>query len=779
MIQKTKLEDAKLIVILPSPSKADLKKKRLAVDRAGSLLRRSIGNVGIPDKDVYFTSVFKDTAYPSFKKLNSTHYHKLYSKLDKAKSCNMVIPVGKIPLHMLTGQSSAKKWQGSIIPAGKYKESLKCMPITHPKKALGFYTARYDIIMALDKASKRYKDPEIKRKKRNYILNPSYNRTINLLKQCEGVIGFDIETSISNQELSAFAIALNDKDVFCVPLITNKGLNFTLHQEYHIMTELEKVLNDESITKILQNASFDTTFLYRKYGIVTNNIEDTYIAEAFIYPDLPRDLGVLTARYTHEPYFKDSGDVKNQLDQQTNFWLYNAKDAVVLHDIFESQKETMKTRGLHPYYRFQVSMLPILTFIETRGFNVDVEKRKQKAGDLKTQAEGILNQIIQHTGHPNFNPNSPKQVGEYFYDEIGLKEYKNQSRRTTDEEALKRISRKGYEEARLILDYRGKTKLRSTYIVNPIDDDNRYRGSFNPVGTISKRFSSSKPLVTQKGGNIQNLPKAAKEFLIPDKGYIMYEVDLAQAENRIVAALAQEPNMLEAFQQGKDVHSITAGEIFGKPASEISAVKGSCQLGTGKDSERDWGKKANHAFNYDLSANAFALKYEMPVKQGKEIYNAYHNLYPGIKNTFYMEIQRLLKKNRTLINFFGRPHTFLERWGSVLFRQAYSWIPQSSVTELLNRKVFSYVYHNPDMFSPIEILNQVHDSVVFQIPRSVPIRDHLKMLEQIKKNTESHFFTYKGHSFNIPLDCEVYIDNWKSGVELEEWTLEELKNIVN
>jgi DNA polymerase-1 len=265
---------------------------------------------------------------------------------------------------------------------------------------------------------------------------------------------------------------------------------------------------------------------------------------------------------------------------------------------------------------------------------------------------------------------------------------------------------------------------------------------------------------------MQNQPKEMKKFMLADKGYLIGEIDKSQAENRIVAYIAPEPLMIEAFETGKDVHRLTAGLIFGKHSDEISDEPGSCSLGNGEQSERFWGKKANHGLNYDLGYKSFALYYEIPEREAKFIVERYHHAYPGIRR-YHRWIQSELHNHGRLTNLLGRTRKFYGKRGDQRNKEAYSFIPQSTVPDELNSKGLVNIYHSPS-YKPIELLNQVHDSIVFQIPVSIGFDNMAKMLKKLKWELETPL-SWKGNEFSIPIDCKMgKVLGMANGVDLSE-----------
>ena len=149
---------------------------------------------------------------------------------------------------------------------------------------------------------------------------------------------------------------------------------------------------------------------------------------------------------------------------------------------------------------------------------------------------------------------------------------------------------------------------------------------------------------------MQNIPHSLLKYFLFDKDYIGYRIDLSQAENRIVAYVGNISQMIEAFENGIDVHKLTGSLIFQKPVEEITDEDGTCALGDGTHSERFWAKKANHGLNYDLGYRSFALLYELQEREAMWIVDRYHMAYPGVRNNYHALVKRLLREGRTIEN---------------------------------------------------------------------------------------------------------------------------------
>jgi len=599
-------------------------------------------------------------------------------------------------------------------------------------------------------------------------------------KKCS-MIGFDIEVLYG--EVSCISIAISSTESMSIPFVTNGIEYMTIKQERYVWKSIAEILQDKKIAKVAQNASFDNTFIYKKYGICVKNIHDTMVAVAILFPDFPKDLGFITSIYTDMVYYKDEGkNVFKKISSSYNekdFWLYNAKDSIVLMEAFPRMVEELKRQNNMATYNLHTKIIEPLTYMSERGILVDVDNLNKYSEEVGDKISKLNVEFTNLTGG-NVNPGSPKQLLDYFRDVLHLDIYVNRSthRPTMNAEALKRYKRRGIKEADILLSIRSLTKMKSTYLDMKIDDDNRIRSAYNPVGAKSGRLSSSKTIFGT-GMNGQNIPKDFRKFMIATPGYVLYNIDLSQAENRIVAYVGPDPLMIQCFESGQDVHSITASAIFNIPADEIKqmdADKIMSDIGDGTKTHRFWGKKANHGLNYGQGYKAFALQNEIPEADGLRIVTAYYKLYPGVKKYQNM-IESMLKENRVVTGMFGRNMIFRDRWGYELFKSAYSFIPQNAVGYIINTWGILYIYYNQHKFSDVFLLNQVHDSIGIEIPINRGFDYHAEVLKDIKSSLEQ-MITWRGREFYIPADIKIGL-NFKDMLDVVDIDSNSIQTLYN
>lgn len=777
-------EDANIAIVGEAPGKKEDRKGKPFVGRAGMLLNDQLKKAGIIRRACYITNVVKERPkgnnikeFIKIKKKSvdvTKAYYQYEQELEeelREVDPNVVAALGKTALFALTGKKGITKWRGSIIESTMIP-NLKVIPVIHPAAALRQYIWRHFIAWDFKRVKEESEIPDMPDLNHEYILSPTFDEVIDYLDACNESSQFAFDIEVSREEVSCISFSHSPQHAISIPFIERGKEYFSLPQEEAIWQKIAEVLENPETKSIAHNTTFDATFLFRKYGIKTANLHDTMIGQAINYPDFPKSLQFVTSIYTKIPYYKDEGKKVIKGDNYVNderFWLYNAKDSLVLMKVFPKMMEDLDKLDNKETYENQRRLIRPLLYLTELGINMNTSGLINKSMESEAEIIRIENQMEDIIGRP-INPRSPKQLKEYFYGEKGLKPYKSRStgRPTTNQTALKRLARKKNKDvsnvAELLLRHRKLSKMKGTYYDIQLDEDDRLRSSMNPVGTKSGRLSSSKTIFGT-GANMQNLPYDFRKFMRPDEGFIGYEIDLAQAENRCVAYLGPDETMIEAFESGTDIHSKTASLIFGgEPTKEAMSTE-VASIGGGDKSKRFWGKTANHAFNYNLGYKKFSLMYEIPENEGKEIRRKYFAAYPGVKK-MHRWVKKRLGKNRTLTNMFGRSWMFLSRWGQSLFQQAYSFIPQSTVADKINRHGVNFLYYNQDLFSEVQLMLQVHDSIWFQIPKDLGWDRHAEILWNLKKKLEKPL-EWHGREFVIPADITIYPTNFKEGRELD------------
>ena len=798
-VRPTGPTDAKLAIVGEQPGKHEIFKGIPFIGPAGQELWKILYPVGIARQEVYITNVIKDLdnhlktyidlsprSGPVVSEQGWEYIKELGNEL-KSIAPNAVLALGNIALFALCSRTGITKWAGSVIES-TLVPGLKVIPTFHPATVIApkfQYLNRHLIRFDARRALHESQTPHFTNRPLTILTKPTFSEAIAYLKRCydEGLKGRIIEWDIEvvNEELNCFSIAYKPDEAMCIPFVEN-GDYFTISQEYEILLALSSILSDPRIAYGGANNIFDCQFMFHKYGIRPRGEHHcTQIAQKITWPDFNAGLDFVTRMHTDIPYYKADGKKWMRVGGSwAEWWNYSAMDSIATASARGPQIEELQLQENLPTYNRQRALVYPLLYMMERGIRVDVEGMKREQEKEKLELEKLQERLNELAGY-DLNPNSPKQLIDYFYDRKGIKPYKKRSSTgaftpTTDVDALKRLAkptstRPGFEEAQIILKMRGLQKRISTYLsLDKLNADGRYRSQYKPAGTETGRLASGETIFGT-GGNQQNFPHDILQFFIADDGYLIFSIDLSQIENRIVAYVGNVVPMIRAFESGVDVHSLTTAMIFDKPIEQVSDEDGSCSLGDGSQSERYWGKKANHGLNYDLGYKNFALRYEITEREAKWIVEKYHQSYPGVRQNYHAMIQSQLKEDRTITNLFGRRRIFM---GPVApdypnvskghchntFKEAYAHLPQSTTADKINEHGVNFIYYNQQWFEPVELLTQIHDSVVFQVPISIGWLRMAEIVKRVKDSLEQPL-SWRGREFSVPADTSIGLNMFK------------------
>lgn len=537
------------------------------------------------------------------------------------------------------------------------------------------------------------------------------------------VIAFDTETtSIDSMqaEMVGLSLSVETGEACYVPLAHDyPGAPAQLARD-HVLDKLKPIFEDPSRPKLGQHAKYDINILSH-YGIVLQGLKHDSMLESYVWnatatrhdmDSLARKyLGYETVKY-EEVAGKGAKQISfSQVDVDTAC-RYAAEDADItlrlhraLWPLLESEPKLRRV-----YEDIEIPLVPVLAGMEQRGVLIDVPNLRLQSQQLGKRMFDLQQQAWQAAGH-DFNLDSPKQLQSVLFDELGLpaKLRTPTGQPSTNEEALEAIADE-HPLPRLILDYRGLAKLRSTYtdklaeIVNP--RTGRVHTSYHQGAVATGRVSSSDP-------NLQNIPVRTEEgrrirqaFIAPD-GWVVMAADYSQIELRIMAHLSGDEGLLRAFQEGGDVHRATAAEVFGLPPEEVST------------NQRRAAKAINFGLMYGMSA--FGLARQLGVDRGEagDYMARYFARYPGV-HAFMDATREQAHRDGYVETIFGR-RLYLENLKSRnqalragAERAAVNAPMQGSAADIIKRamiEVAAWLKPREDA----HMLMQVHDELVFEV----------------------------------------------------------------
>ncbi len=802
---------AEIAMIGEAPGEIEVLKNEPFVGPTGSQFNRICAAVRLARHRIYLTNACKakfpknNTAvlwtdkgfrHPDWSKLQANLIDELSNFPGK-----IIMLLGATPMRLLLDEprfDSITKYRGSFyhaedFPHLKDKLAGKIIGLSyHPSftlpygKPIHFYT----MIADFTKALRISEDPSLLTDNTEIKIKPSFEEIMQFyaMIKTKQYVAFDIEATPEFITCYSLAVYHDNKILsMSIPLMNNQGNYWSTEEEVKIWIGLAEILNDSAICKICQNGMFDIMFTFRTMNIKTDNFYfDTMLAQHICYTELPKGLDYLTSTYTYYPYYKDEGKQSHlkAIKNWPQYWTYNAKDSAYLLPITEKLLEELAEFDSMDAMEYTMNLHKPLMEMEFNGILTDTDgiakiKSEYEVKLIELQAE--LNKLAGR----ELNPGSAKQMVAYFYGICMIKPYVNRKTGavTCDTVALHRIAKKevkGSAEARIIIKIRKYQKLVSTYFNIQVDEDKRLRCNHKISGTVSGRIATEKTYFGT-GSNLQNQPYIFKYYLIADPDWILCECDLAKAEAHVVAYLTQDMNMIQSFESGIDVHSFNASKIFNVPIEEV-IHEAKTKKADQKSTMRYMGKKVVHASNYAMGPQTFSdnLAAEEIFKsqsECKRLLDMYSDRFPGLKR-WHRSIEEEVQKNRVLYNLFGRPRRFLGEMNAALFRNAYSYKPQSTVAELLNRGMNKSV-NDPRLGKDgydIRCMTTVHDSFVFRFHKS-QIPNLLNILLIIKDHL-THTFTYKGKSFTIGLDAKIGTQWAGNTAEIGKFTQEDVDKAI-
>jgi uracil-DNA glycosylase family 4 len=736
---------AKLMIIADAPGAHEEEDGEPISGPTGNLISQFLKEAGSSFSETYRTNVVKfrppNDKVKDLKLIGKDiddFLPQLWEEIKTIKP-NCILAIGQLAFEITTGLKGIKikEARGSILRT--WNGSTKVVPTFSPSALVGYraekgetfkYSAKVYIQLDFNRA--------VEESRTDAYSIP--DRTITIARN-----SLDVFRYLRNNE-ARDTVAVDIETIKCIPSCI--GFSFTPSEGISIplthigveaggmtVTELaeswklvDKVLRDARIKKIGQNFKFDQQKL-ELIGFRVNNFwADTMLIAHTLYPELPKSLEFLTSIYTREPFYKNEGrDFDPRKHKPEQFLRYNAKDAIVTREIYDAQLVELEEAGLTSFYFDYVHKFhELYRRLEFEGLLLDKARLKELREDYREQRLRIQDELDTLVGH-NLNVNSPKQVAITLFKELRIP-----VRKKTDEDTLVALlnntvkDEKRKEILRKVLKLRRVRKMISSYLSAKADFDGRMRTSYRITGTETSRSSTSvleAPLRNEQVGlAFQTMTKHGdtgtelRSIFLPDPGFIFVEVDLSQAEARIVALLSEDSELLSLFELGVDVHKRTAANIFFDDVTKTSKIdKGM----------RFIGKESRHAGNYDVQkkrfmqmvnsdAKKFGIDVEISEWKANQILEKFHAMHPKIRAVFHAGVVRVLEENnRTLVNAYGRPRQFLERWDDALFRSAFAQIPQSTVADKTKSSMLAILARLPDTRFVLE----AHDAFLALVPR--------------------------------------------------------------
>ncbi|TYA74525.1 DNA polymerase I [Seonamhaeicola marinus] len=566
---------------------------------------------------------------------------------------------------------------------------------------------------------------------------------------------FDTETTGINPitaELVGIAFSWEAGKGFYLPFPEDKS------EAQELIEELRPFFESETIEKIGQNLKYDIKVLAKYNVVVKGKLFDTMLAHYLINPDMRHNMDVLAETYLNytpisiESLIGKKG--KNQLsmrdvalEKQTEYAVEDADITLQLKEHFQNELGEANTQKL--FDDIEVPLLRVLADMELEGINLDKTFLNSLSEDLNNDISKLEKSIYEAAGE-EFNIASPKQLGVILFEKMKLVDKPKKTKTgqySTSEDILSYLA-KDHDIIQNVLDFRGLSKLKSTYVdalpAQVEEVSGRVHTDYMQTVAATGRLSSNNP-------NLQNIPirtergrQVRKAFVPRNNDYTLLAADYSQIELRIIAALSKEETMISAFQNGEDIHASTASKVFNVPIEEVTRE------------QRSNAKTVNFGIIYGVSAFGLSNQTNLTRSESKELIDTYYETYPKLRS-YVSEQVDFARDNGYVQTVLGR-RRYLKDINSrnavvrgAAERNAVNAPIQGSAADIIKIAMINIHQKLNEGDFKTKMLLQVHDELVFDVYK--PELETIKSL--VKTEMEN------AYKLEVPLDVDLDTgDNW-------------------
>ena len=515
---------------------------------------------------------------------------------------------------------------------------------------------------------------------------------------------------------------------------------------------------NENIEKIGQNLKYDYKILAR-YGIeLKGKFFDTMLAHYLINPDMRHNMDVLAETYLNyspkpiEELIGKKGKKQKSMrslsiEEQTEYAVEDADITYQLREFFISDLKKANNEKL--FDELEVPLLDVLAKMELNGIDIDEKALENLSSKLSDDIDRLEKKVHEAAGE-EFNIGSPKQLGDILFGKLALakKPKKTKSGQySTGEDVLAEYAQK-HQIVADVLEWRHLSKLKNTYVdalpkqIQP--STGKIHTEFMQTVAATGRLSSNNP-------NLQNIPirtergrEIRKAFIPSDDEHVLMAADYSQIELRVIASLSEEDNMIQAFQDGKDIHASTASQVFDVALNEVSRE------------QRSNAKTINFGIIYGVSAYGLSQQTSLTRQESKELIDTYYATYPKLSQ--YIEdqvafarehgyVKTVLDRRRYLKDINAR--NFVVR--SSAERNAVNAPVQGSAADIIKIAMIAVQQELEKQDFKSKLLLQIHDELIFDVPKNEE--------EALRKMV--HEKMSQAYELKVPLDVDIGVGkNW-------------------
>lgn len=702
-------QDADLMIVGMAPGAEEAETGRYFVGAAGQQLKRDLLSAGIVMDDCRIQNVgcYWPPAH-NLKALSDERRTEGEAQLVADIECvkpRLIIALGTEALEFLTGKSGITKWAGSVLQTRPGLPPATVIPTLHPSAVIRSWDYHVLFLHDLRKAAAFLRGDNVSPIERRLVTRTNSTPDV-YAEACADIL----RRGLAGEPL-ACDIETFKGEVSCISFAPSADYSLSVHGEDR---KVWQAILDTECPKIWHNAMYDLTFLEARCSVKPKGVvHDTQLMWHAISPELAcspcvgKRLAVLTHLFTNDNYYKDALDDWKRVADWNAFYEYNARDSAVTFEIWQKFEELLdEDADKRATYDFEASLLEPYKNASIRGFKIDVKRKAAKKAAAKRRIEQLEKEMRELLGDEKFNCRSSAQKTKWLK-ALGSKQPNSDKEAITEVLIKSEPGSKLHQLATLIKEFQTVSKAHDTYYSFGYDRDGRVRTSWIIPGTETGRMANSKSIIFAGGVNLMTIPRGARPFFVADPGYRLVYADLSQAEARLVAYLAGCEPMIEAFETGRDVYKTAAAQMFHKSYDEITYeeryLAKRCVLGLlyGMGA-KTWRMQTNIDKGYDY----------MSLARAYELHDLFFKTFPEIKS-YHRWIEELVRRDATLKNMFGRSRAFRTRNGTYedgTYREAYDYIPQATVPDIVNRAVLLL-----DTLDGVDLQGQIHDAWLGQV----------------------------------------------------------------
>lgn len=521
--------------------------------------------------------------------------------------------------------------------------------------------------------------------------------------------------NLSSDEIIAAVIKTHELYFICNGDYTVAHVNLDDKVSEIPFTDIISLLEDNKINKY----TFDCKGLFAhciKNSINVKNIAFDILLAGYLLNPNSSDYSISV--------LSDSYRIAVEIDSEKAL----VRDCAIMRELCHKLNDSIVENGEDELlYNIEIPLAEVLSAMEIDGFKVDFTGIHEYGVKLETKLNELIDTIYSYSGE-EFNLNSPKQLGVVLFENLNLPaKKKTKTGYSTNADVLESL----YDEHPIIpaiLEYRTIQKLKSTYcdgLLKVVTSDGRIHSTFQQTETRTGRLSSTEP-------NLQNIPvrqelgRELRKFFISDEGNVLIDADYSQIELRVLAAVSDDKNMIEAFNNNEDIHAITASQVFNMPLSMVTPLM------------RSRAKAVNFGIVYGIGAFSLSKDIKVPVYEAKKYIENYLSHYSGVNK--YMEDVVIDAKNKGFVTtLFNRRRYLPELSSSNAIQRSFGErvarnMPiQGTAADIIKIAMVKVFNRLRDENMKARLIMQVHDELIIESPES----ESQKAMQILKEEMEN------------------------------------------